>query len=172
MKDGAGLSAQFALALQTREQITTLHRAVNEIRDVKAEITALHQRFGKNDRMEPALGAADELNKNMRTVEEKLIQVNMKGSEGNLAFPNMLNEEYDTFSHTIEVADTAPTQPLIDVYQNLSQRLEAQLKSWEQIKADELPKVNALVRQSEMPTLFIPADRKDSDVERHDATAP
>ena len=98
--------------------------------------------------------------------------MNMKGSEGNLAFPNMLNEEFDSFSHTIEAADTTPTQPLIEVSQNLGQRLEAQLKNWAQIKAEELPKVNALVRQSEVPALFIPAETKDSDADQHDAAAP
>ena len=172
VKDGSGLPAQFALSLQTREQITALHRAVNEIRAVKGEVAALHRRFGENARMKAAFDAADELDKKINPVEEELIQVNMKGSEGNLAFPNMLNEEFDSFSHTIEAADTAPTQPLIEVSQNLGQRLEAQLKNWAQIKADELPKINALVRESEVPALFIPAETKDTDADQHDAAAP
>ena len=164
VKDGAGLPPQFALALQTRGQITALHRAVNEIRSVKAELAALHRRFGDDARLKPAYEAAEQLNKKMSAVEEVLLQVNVKGSEGNLAFPNMLNEEYDAFSHTIEAADTAPTQPQLDLAQNLSQRLDAQLKAWAQIKADELPKVNALVRQSEIPALFIPpSEKKEAD---------
>ena len=32
------------------------------------------------------------MERKMSDVEKQLIQVNMKGSEGNLAFPNMLNE--------------------------------------------------------------------------------
>jgi hypothetical protein len=172
VKDGTGLPAQFALALQTREQITALHRAVNEIRDVKAQVVSLHRRFGDDARLKPAFAATDELNKKLSAVEELLIQVDMKGSEANLAFPNMLNEEYDSFSHTIEGADTAPTQPLIEVGENLSQRLGAQLKIWAQIKADDLPKVDALIRQSDVPALFIPPE-KNAEAD-HDAagTAP
>jgi hypothetical protein len=34
----------------------------------------------------------------------------MKGSEGNLVFPNMLNEEFDGFASSVESADAAPTQ--------------------------------------------------------------
>ena len=168
VKDGSGLPAQFALALQTREQIAALHQAVNEIRDVKAAVAALHRRFGEDARLKSAFEATDELGKKMSAVEEALVQVNVKGSEGNLAFPNMLNEEYDAFSHTIEAADTTPTQPQIDISQTLSQRLDGELKSWAQIKADELPKVNALIRQSEVPALFIPPSEKKA----ADAAAP
>ena len=160
VKDGSGLPAQFALALQTREQITSLHRAVNEIRAIEGEISALHKRFDADPRLKPALAAADELHKKMSAVEEVLIQVDMKGSEANLAFPNMLNEEYDTFSHTIEGADTAPTQPQIALGQYLGQHLDEQLKAWQQIKTGELPQVNTLIRQSDVPALFIPVETK------------
>ena len=53
----------------------------------------------------------------MSDVEQQLIQVNMKGSEGNLAFPNMLNEAFDTFSHSSMPAIATPTKPQMDVFQ-------------------------------------------------------
>jgi hypothetical protein len=55
------------------------------------------------------------------------MQVNMKGSEANLAFPTMLNEAFDTFSHTIEQADTAPTQSQYTVFRMPSTKLNEQL---------------------------------------------
>ncbi len=36
------------------------------------------------------------------------MQVNMNGSEANLAFPGMLNEQYAAFAATLEDADTPP----------------------------------------------------------------
>src|SRR5947207_3184697 len=60
----------------------------------------------------------------MAAVEEQLIQVNMKGSEGNLAFPNMLNEAFYSFSRTIEYADYGPTQPHYEVLKSLETRLD------------------------------------------------
>ena len=38
------------------------------------------------------------------------MQVNMNGSEANLAFPGMLNEQLAAFAGTLEDADTPPTQ--------------------------------------------------------------
>jgi len=60
--------------------------------------------------MKPLLERADLLDKKMAPVEEHLIQVNMKGSEANLAFPNMLNEQFDTFSALVQAGDGAPSK--------------------------------------------------------------
>ena len=70
----------------------------------------------------------------MSDVEQQLIQVNMKGSEGNLAFPSMLNEAFDTFSRLVDAGDREPTKPQLDVFALLSGRLDEQLKKWNAIK--------------------------------------
>jgi hypothetical protein len=84
----------------------------------------------------------------------------MKGSEANLAFPNMLNERFDTFSHTIEPGDTEPTKPQLDVFQMLSSQLDEQLKKWAQLKTDDLPKVSELIKQANLPALIVTEPKK------------
>src|SRR5438105_11066203 len=142
------LPKQFELSTQVSERISELHQAVNEIREVKSQIKELHTKFGDDPKVKPALDAADGMEHKMSEIEQKLIQVNMKGSEGNLAFPNMLNERFDTFSHTIEAGDTEPTKPQLDVFQTLSTQSEEQLKKWTRLKTDEVPKVNELIKQA------------------------
>jgi len=66
----------------------------------------------------------------MSRIEEKLIQVNMKGSEANLAFPTELNEAFNSLSHTIEAADTAPTDAQLEVLRTLLAKLDAELENW------------------------------------------
>jgi hypothetical protein len=91
----------------------------------------------------------------MSAVEEQLIQVNMKGSEGNLAFPNMLNEAFYSFSRTIEYSDYGPTQPQLEVFKMLSDRLDEQLKKWTATKTEEVPKIAALIKQVELPPISV-----------------
>ncbi|PYL42511.1 MAG: glycosyl hydrolase [Verrucomicrobia bacterium] len=153
--DEAGLQKKFALAMQVNDRISQLHQAVNEIRDLKSQIQNLHKRFGDDQRLKPALAAADDLDHKMSEVEQKLIQVNMKGSEANLAFPNMLNERFDTFSHTIESGDGEPTKSQLDVFQTLSSQLDEQLKKWAQLKNEDLPKVSEMIKQANLPALII-----------------
>jgi hypothetical protein len=156
----AALQKQFTLSMQVNDRGSQLHQAVNEIRDLKSQIQTLHKRFGDDQRLKLALDAADALDHKMSEVEQKLIQVNMKGSEANLAFPNMLNERFDTFSHTIDVGDTEPTKPQLDVFQLLSSQLEEQLKKWAQIKNEDVPKVSELIKQANLPALIITEKKK------------
>jgi photosystem II stability/assembly factor-like uncharacterized protein len=151
----ANLQKQFQLATQVNDSISKLHQAVNEIRDLKNQIQTLHKKFGDDAKTKATLDTADELTKKMTPVEEQLIQVNMKGSEANLAFPNMLNESFDTFSHVIENADNAPTVPQMEAYKTLNDRLTEQLTKWAQIKKDEVPKVAAAIKQLDLPALSV-----------------
>ncbi|MEY2561556.1 MAG: hypothetical protein QOG51_1971 [Verrucomicrobiota bacterium] len=149
------LPKQFELSAKVADRMGELHQAINEIRNVKTQIQGLRKRFGEDERLKPALAAADDLAKKMSAVEEQLIQVNMKGSEGNLAFPNMLNEAIYSFSRTIEYSDYGPTQPQLEVFKMLDTRLEEQLKKWTQIKTEEVPKIAALIRQVELPAISV-----------------
>ena len=149
------LQKQFALSQQVTERISQLHQGINEIREVKSQIKNLHQRFHNDPRLKPALTAADDLEKKMSEVEQKLIQVSTKSSEGTLAFPSMLNEQFDSFSHVIEGGDLEPTKSQLDVFQMLSTRLDEQLKKWAQIKTDDVPKVSTLIKQVDLPALVI-----------------
>src|SRR5262249_9300373 len=153
--DEAGLQKQFALAKQVNDRISQLHQAVNEIRDLRSQIQNLHKRFGDDERLKPALAAADDLDHQMSEVEQKLTQVNMKGSEANLAFPNILNEQLDTFSHTIASGDGEPTKPQLEAFQTLSSQLDEQLKKWAQLKNEDLRKVSELIKKHNFPTRIL-----------------
>ena len=67
-------------------------------------------------------------------IEQTLMQVNMKGSEANLAFPGMLNEQLATFAATQDDADTAPTQQHRAMFEQLHAQLEAVLKKWDALR--------------------------------------
>jgi len=154
------LQKQFTLSMQVNDLISQLHQAVNEIRDLKSQVQTLHKRFGDDQRLKPALDAADQLDHKMSEVEQELIQVNMKGSEANLAFPNKLNERFDTFSHAIDAGDAEPTKPQLDVFELLSNQLREQSKKWAQIKSEDVPKVDGLIKQANLPTLIITEKKK------------
>lgn len=149
----------FALSVQVTDRISQLHQAINEIRDIKSQIQSLHHRFGSEEKLKPTLTAADEVEKKMSEVEGELIQVNAKGSEATLAFPSMLNERFDVFSHVIE-SDHEPTKAQLAVFKMLSDKLDEQLKKWTQIKADDVPRVSALIQQLQLPALHVSEPKK------------
>ena len=152
----SGMRRSFELSMTVNERISQLHQAINEIRETQSQIASLHKRFADNERLKPALASADEMETKMSAIEEKLIQVKMKSSEGNLVYPNQLNEEFDTFSRVIE-SDAAPTEPQLEVFKMLDGRLEEELKNWAQLKNEDVPKINELIKQADIPALTVAA---------------
>jgi photosystem II stability/assembly factor-like uncharacterized protein len=150
------LQKQFELAAQVNEANNDLHRAVNQIRTMRGELKSLQQRFDDDPKMKPLLERAAALDKKMAPVEEQLIQVNMKGSEANLAFPNMLNEQLDTFSALVQVGDSAPTQQQYEAFKSLRGRLDQQLSAWKQIMATDVPGFNDFMKGISIPALYLP----------------
>jgi hypothetical protein len=94
----------------------------------------------------------------MAPVEERLIQVNMKGSEANLAFPNMLNEQLDSFSAIVQAGDNAPSQQQYEVFKMLRSQLDQQLAAWKQLMSTDVPAFNESMKNSNTPALYLPPE--------------
>jgi seryl-tRNA synthetase len=152
------LRKQFELALQVNNANMELHRGVNQVRTMRAEIKAMQLRFDNDPRMKPLLEQAAALDKKMAPVEEQLIQVNMKGSEANLAFPNMLNEQLDSFSSIVQAGDGAPSQQQYEVFKMLRSQLDQQLAAWKQIMSTDVPAFNQAMKSGNTPALYLPPE--------------
>jgi hypothetical protein len=156
----ADLQKLFDLEMRVRDDIEALHTAVNQIRGVRSQLDLVKQRVEEEgDRGKPIVAAADDLLEKMMPVEQELMQVKMKSSEGNLRYPSMLNEQYDSFRSMIENADAAPTQPEYDVFDQLHGRLETQLAAWKRIASTDVPAVNDLVRKQGISLLEVPSGK-------------
>jgi photosystem II stability/assembly factor-like uncharacterized protein len=155
------LQKQMELEMKVRDDIEALHVAVNQIRGVRSQLDTVKKRFEEQgDRGKAMVAAIDDLNRKMDPVEQALIQVQRKSSEGNLWFPNMLNEQYDTFRAFIENADAAPTQSELSVFNGLHNRLETQLTSWKQIASTDVPAMNERVRKESISLVEVPSGKE------------
>lgn len=110
------IAAKTALAVATVQDIDALHRAVNDIR----------ARRGKLGRSAADLAR----DRRLAAIEEALIQVNMKGSEANLAFPGMLNEQLASFALSLEDADRPPTAQQRALFDALHAQLQGELAKY------------------------------------------
>ena len=150
------IQSHWDLVSKTTQDIDALHRTVNQIRATRASLQQLKQRSHDDAAAKPVLAAADELEKKMSPIEGQLVQVLMKASEDNLRYPNMLNEQYDTFVGIIDGDDFAPTVPQRQVYAELHGRVAEQLKNWKLIVTHDMPALNAAMPAAMVPKLMIP----------------
>jgi photosystem II stability/assembly factor-like uncharacterized protein len=149
------IEQQVAFELQVRDEITKLHRTVNQMRELRGKLETLKKWLGSDEKGKPVAEAADALDKKMLEVEGQLIQVKLKSSEGNLRYPNMLNEEWATLSMLVDIADAAPTQQEQQVFHDLSRQTDENIAKWEQIRKSDVPALDELMHQSGAPSLAV-----------------
>jgi hypothetical protein len=82
-----------------------------------------------------------------------LLQVKMAASEDNLRYPNMLNEQYDTFAGTLDTEDFGPTESQRQVYAYLHGELTGVLAKWRSVSDTDLPAFQALMRAHGVPAI-------------------
>ena len=144
-----GLQEKFTLSMEVYHDQDALHRAVNDIRAFKGEVgNALKESGGKSGSSAALATEGNSLLQRATQIEGALMQVNIKGSEANLNYPGMLNEQIYTFAELLDDADTAPNKPEVDTYAGLHSRLETQLAAWGDLKKNGIAAFCAHLRDS------------------------
>jgi hypothetical protein len=143
-----GMRQKFALSVEVWHDIDALHRAVNEIRDAKKRIAGANDKLKGRAGLDTLASDGHALLARMKPIEEALLQVNLTGSEGNLNYPDMLNEQVYAFASDLEDADTSPTKQEVEFYAVLHKQLEAQLAQWSALKSGEVSAYEARLKQA------------------------
>ena len=126
------IAEKIRLAVEVLHDIDALHTAVNAIRTARSDLAAaVKARPALGGRVRPVDGQ-------LQALEEALMQVNMKGSEANLAFPGKLNEQYAGFAAALEDSDTPPTRQHREMFQSLHTDLGVQLGLWSKLQGGAL----------------------------------
>jgi len=143
-----GLKQKFDLAMEVYRDQDTLHRAVNDIRALKTGVGGLSAKAGGKPGGTALAADGTALSAAAAKIEGVLMQVNIKGSEANLNYPGMLNEQIYSFSQLLDDADTAPNQQETETYAGLHARLSAALKDWDVLKTTRVAAFCGKARQT------------------------
>jgi photosystem II stability/assembly factor-like uncharacterized protein len=141
------------LSMRTWTDIDALHKAVNRIRETRARLETIKKWSAGNAAAKPVIDAANALETKLAPIEARLLQVKMAASEDNLRYPNMLNEQYDTFAGTLDTEDFGPTESQRQVYAYLHGELTGQLAKWGTVSDTDLPAFQLLMRDHGVPSI-------------------
>ena len=154
----AAIKAKTELALAAEHDIDRLHRAVNAIRDARKQLAQAGKALTAHPANDGLIAEADALSKRLDPIEQHLMQVNMKGSEANLAYPGMLNEQLASFALSMDDADTPPTEQHTAFYKSLHEQLETQLAAWRELRDKGIAEFNARLKPAGVAPLRIHPD--------------
>jgi photosystem II stability/assembly factor-like uncharacterized protein len=153
----ADLQKQFDLALEIRDRLAQANDTVNQLRDLRAQLSELQKKLDRDSKAKSLLAAAQELQKKLPAVEEALINPNIKSSEDSLNHPLRLDGKLAVLSMTVQSADSAPTQSASEVFKSLNGRLDEALAKWKEIHETDLASLNEMARKENIPLLSVKA---------------
>ena len=92
----------------------------------------------------------------MTAVEEELFQTKVTSTEGNLNYPDKLDQQFISLGSGVTDSDTAPTQAALDRFADLNGQLEGLMAKWHEIESRDLPALNELIRKANVPAIMLP----------------
>jgi photosystem II stability/assembly factor-like uncharacterized protein len=154
------LQKQFDLAKKISARVSQAHETVNSIRAIHTELQGLQTQLSDAPGAEDVRTAAKAVDQKMTAVEDALFQINKTAEKDSFNYGGRLNDMLIALQSAVERADAAPTQQTYDVFDYLDRELQQQLSQWNIVMTVDLPALNKLIRDKEVP--FISAKPKAS----------
>jgi photosystem II stability/assembly factor-like uncharacterized protein len=132
------LEKQFSLLMRINHDLSGVYTTVNQIEDVRRQLKELRERLPDTDAGKHVAAEAEALDKTIAAVEEELIDLRITSNEDSLAYPLGLDGKLAALAVNVGSADSAPTEPQNEVFQNYSRMLDTHLTRWSSILTHDL----------------------------------
>lgn len=145
----ADLLEQFKLSMRVRDKVSEANQAVIDIRNIREQVNQRLQKVSARKKIE-IQKLADGLMQPLTAVEEEAYQVKNRSGQDPLNYPIKLNNKIAALVGVIESADARPTDQSVEVFNELSAQLDAQIEKMKQTLKTELPRLNAALKREKI----------------------
>jgi DNA repair exonuclease SbcCD ATPase subunit len=159
----ADLEAQLNLLLQTRDELSRVYDAVNQIQDVRAQLSGLKRRLPENASTKTIVNAADELEKKLVAVREELVNLTISANEDSLAYPPQLDARLAYLAMDVSTADSAPTEAEQKQFEKLKRQSGELIGRWEDLQRRDLAAFQKLTAEGSLSTVVVPPPGRATD---------
>jgi photosystem II stability/assembly factor-like uncharacterized protein len=150
------LQAQFDLLMETRDELSRVYDAVNQMQDVRLQLSGLKRRLPENASTKSITGAADELEKKLVGVRDQMINLDITANEDSLAYPPQLDAKLAYLAMDASSADSAPTDSEARELQKLKRQSGELLARWDDLQRRDLADFQKLAAQGSLSTVVVP----------------
>jgi len=145
----ADLLEQFKLSVRVRDKVTEANQAVIDIRSLREQINQRLQKVSARRKNE-IQKLADAVLVPLTAVEEEAYQVRNRSGQDPLNYPIKLNNKIAALAGVIESADHKPTNQSVEVFNELSAQLDAQLARMKETLSKQLPLLNGALKREQL----------------------
>lgn len=160
------LEAQHRFLMDVRAKLDEMHDAIRQVRDVRTQLDDLKKRVEDEETPDAEsqhaklLDAVKALDEKMTKVEEALYQTRNRSPQDPLNFPIRLNDKLNSLAVSVGAfGDAAPTDQAVQVKQELTRAIDAELAKLSGIFSKDLPALNELARTEGVATVILSPSR-------------
>ena len=148
------LQAQYDFLISIRDKVTEMHEGVNDIRDVKKQISSLTNKLSDDEEYKDLVEEGKRISKSLSEIEETLYQTKNQSGQDPLNFPIRLNNKLAHLSSVAGRGDYQPTDQAISVRNELTQQIDEQLNKLQKVMETDVPDFNRMVRDKGVNAIF------------------
>jgi len=152
----ADLDQQFGLLTQIREELNRLYDMVNQIQDVRAQLSGLKRRLPQNASAKTISASADDLEKKLVGIREQLLNLTISANEDSLAYPPQLDAKWAYLAIDVGSADSAPTEAEQLQFEKLKRQNEEILARWTELQHGDLAAFQKLTAEANLASVVVP----------------
>ena len=155
----ADLEKEFQLRRQIYHRLVENYTAVNQIRDLRAQVKGIEKRLAGDMKQKEAATAAESLRRTLDAAEKGFINPKLQGTQDTLNFGNGIDAKYALLGATVESADAPPTQTEMEQFAELEKQFAVSWAQWKEITEKDLPAFNATAQRAGLGAVFLGAGK-------------
>ncbi len=153
------LARQAAFLAELNETLSHIHGTVRNLRDARAQVSALAERTKKAGVRPSVLEAAKELDARLLAVEEKLVNPKLKSGQDVLNFVPALDHQVVGLVSAASGADAPPTAGALAYWAELKKTVAGALSDASRTLVDEVAAWNARLADADVQPVVVPVRR-------------
>ncbi|MBZ5722175.1 MAG: glycosyl hydrolase [Acidobacteriia bacterium] len=157
----ADLQKQFELLAQIHAELSRVYDAVNQIEDVRAQISGVQKRLPDN---KPVLTATAAFDQKLLAVRDELVQRKITANEDSLRYPQRVDSKLAYLAMAVgDGTDSAPTDGDDRLFDKLKKQADELLGRWADLQKTDLAALQQMMAGHSVPAIVVPpADAVDA----------
>jgi len=151
----ADLAEQSKVLHTIFDQISTIHRNITTLREVRTQVQSWSDRLAKHSKGTAVVEAATKLIKELDEIEDVLILPGDQENIYSLAQPARLNAKLSSLVPIVGSADRRPTKQAQELYARYAKEADDQLTKLHTLLNDDLETLNTLIQDANVPAIVL-----------------
>ncbi len=149
------MQQQYDFVMEVNQTIDSAHLAIKRIRKISTQLDVFMERYKGKEVTKALVEKAKKMKEDFQKVEKALYQTKNRSGQDPLNFPIRLTNKLGHLNNLVTIDDFAPTAQDIAVKNELTGKINAQLKAFNDLLDNEIQTFNNEFNQLKLDYLFL-----------------